>query len=124
MNFRFRIAAVATASALLSPVALSAGPMLTAQQSHQQERAHCMSGKSQQDKNTCLKEAQAAYQESRRNALGSQSSAELSTNAMDRCKSQPASDRASCIDRINGSGSSEGSVKEGGIIRRTETKVP
>ena len=83
-----------------------------------------MSGKSQQDKATCLKEAKAAYQESRRSGLGTQGDAQLSSNATQRCRAQPVADRAACVDRIVGAGTSEGSVKGGGVIRRTESKVP
>jgi hypothetical protein len=83
-----------------------------------------MSGKSHQDQATCLKEAQAAYQESRRDGLGTQGDAQLSTNATDRCGAQPVADRAACVERVTGAGSSEGSVGGGGLIRRSETTVP
>ena len=111
--------------ALAAPIAWAAGDKATteAQQRYQQERARCMSGQSQQDKATCLKEAHAAYQESRRGGLASQGDAQLSTNATERCSAQPAADRAACVDRITGAGSSEGSVKGGGLMRQTETKT-
>jgi hypothetical protein len=119
-----RIATIATFAALLAPAAWSAGKASPEQQNHQRERAHCMSGKSQQDRATCLKEADAAYQESRRSGLGTQGDGRLSNNATDRCRAQPAADRAACVDRIVGAGTSEGSVKGGGMIRRTETRTP
>ncbi len=94
-----------------------------AQRQYQQERAHCTSGQSHQDRATCLKEAQAAYQEARRDALGSTGSGQLARNATERCKAQPAADRDACVQRVLGAGNSEGSVKGGGVIRRTETTV-
>jgi hypothetical protein len=124
MNIVIRTATLASIALALSPTAWSAGKASQAQQDYQQERAHCMSGKSQQDRATCLKEAQAAYQESRRDGLKTQGDAQLSNNATDRCGAQPAADKAACVDRVTGAGSSEGSVKGGGMIHRTETRTP
>lgn len=118
------IAAIASLAAALSPTALAAEKATQAQQDYQKERAHCNSGKSQQDRATCLKEAQAAYQESRRGGLNTQGDAQLSGNATDRCRAQPEADRAACVARVTGTGTSEGSVHGGGMIHRTETKVP
>lgn len=95
-----------------------------AQQQYQQERQHCISGQSQQDRATCLKEAQSAYQEARKSGLGTQTTAELSSNATQRCNAQPAADRAACMDRLTQPGAASGSVKAGGLIRETETKLP
>lgn len=124
MHFTARLVALAALASLASPAAWSAGKVSPEQQNYRQERAHCMSGKSQQDKATCLKEAEAAYQESRRAGLSTQGDSQLSRNATDRCGAQPLADRAACMDRIKGAGTSEGSVMGGGVIRRTEQKVP
>jgi hypothetical protein len=85
------------------------------------DRAHCNSGASQQDRATCLKEASAAYAEARRGALDKEPGDALARNAVQRCDAQPAADRDACIQRIRGAGTSEGSVKGGGVIHRTET---
>ena len=95
-----------------------------AQQRHQQERAHCMSGKSHQDQATCLREADNAYDAAKKGALASGAGSDLQKNATARCEAQPAADRAACVERILGAGSTEGSVKGGGLIRQTETKLP
>ena len=113
--FRLALATLVTLAAAGSPVAWSAEP---------QERAHCLSGRSQQDTATCLQEAQAAGQESRRGGLGTAGDAQLAGNATDRCRAHPEADRAACIERITGAGTAEGSVEAGGLIRRTEIRVP
>lgn len=94
-----------------------------AQQRYQQERARCLSGQSNQDRATCLREANAALQEARRNRLDTGAGPSLQANATARCKAQPAADRAACVQRITGAGTTQGSVEAGGLIRQTETPV-
>jgi hypothetical protein len=94
-----------------------------AQQRYRQERARCMSGQSNQDRATCLREAAAALQEARRNRLETGAGANLEANATARCEAQPAADRAACVQRIQGAGSTQGSVGGGGLIREAETPV-
>jgi hypothetical protein len=107
-----------------TPAAWSAGKATTqAHQQYQQERAYCMSGKSQQDRATCLKEAGAAYDEARRGGLNNKAGSDFSQNAVERCSAQPAADRDACVQRIMGAATTQGSVKGGGLIRETETKV-
>lgn len=109
------LATLVTLGATASPGAWSADA---------QERAHCRSGNSQQDEATCLKEVQAAGQESRRDGLGTAGDAQLTGNAVERCRAHPEADRAACIERITGAGAAQGSVEGGGLIRRTETRTP
>lgn len=94
-----------------------------AQADYQRERARCLRGESQQPRDTCLKEAAAAYAEARRGGLGGANPAELARNATQRCAAQPPADRDACVQRILGAGNTEGSVGGGGLIRRSETKV-
>ena len=94
-----------------------------AQQRYNQERAHCMSGESSQDRATCLREARAALQEARRNRLQTGVGVNLEANATVRCNAQPAADRDACVQRIRGSGTTRGSVSGGGLIREVETPV-
>jgi hypothetical protein len=123
MKFIQAFGAIALVLAAI-PAAWSAGKaMPQAQQQYQQERAYCMSGKSQQDRATCLKEAGAAYDEARRGGLNNKAAADYSQNATERCNAQPPADRDACIQRIVGAGATQGSVKGGGLIRETETKV-
>lgn len=124
MNCLQRIGAVALALTL-APAAWAGGNkgMSQAQQHYQQQRAYCLSGQSQQDRATCLKEAGAAYQEARSGRLDNSGGNNFDQNATQRCNAQPPADREACVQRILGAGSAQGSVKGGGIIRQTETKV-
>jgi hypothetical protein len=104
--------------------AAGGGPLADAKTQYKEERAYCTSGQSQQDRATCLKEAENAYSEARRGALNNSGAGRnLAQNATERCNAQPAADREACVQRITGASSSEGSVKGGGIIRQTETTV-
>jgi hypothetical protein len=113
-------------AALLSAVAMpmwaAGNPSPEARQRYEAERARCMSGESRQDRATCLREAGAALDESRRGGLATPRGA-LSDNAVARCDAQPPADRAACVARIQGAGKTQGSVEGGGVIRETETKV-
>lgn len=124
MNATQRIAACALALAI-APAAWSAGnkAVSDAQRTYNQERAHCMSGQSNQDRATCLKEAGAALAEAKKSNLGTSGDASKSSNALARCNAQPAADQQACIQRIQGAGATEGSVQGGGLIRSTETPV-
>lgn len=91
--------------------------------SYKSEVQACMSGRTQQDQATCLKEARNAQADKRRGLLESQ--ANLQANAVARCNVfTGAEDKAACESRIMGAGSAEGSVAGGGIIRELETVVP
>lgn len=119
-----RTLALSIAIAVL-PTAWAAGnkEVSQAQQRYNQEKARCMTGQSHQDRTTCLKEAGAALQESKRGGLATQKSG-LNANATARCDAQPTADRADCIARIQGAGATSGSVEGGGVIRKTETVIP
>ena len=122
MNCTRKIRALALAFAVV-PAAWSAGSQSqsAAQRQFQQERAYCLSGQSQQDRATCPKEANNAYNDARRGALNNTGSTNLSQNALERCKAQPAADQDACVRRIMGAGASDGSVKGGGLLREAES---
>ncbi|PFH04625.1 hypothetical protein BCF11_5409 [Collimonas sp. PA-H2] len=88
---------------------------------YQEERARCISGQSNQDRATCLKEAGAALQEARRGRLHDDQAADQA-NALLRCNALPVDDRDACQRRMNGEGTTSGSALEGGISR--ELSVP
>ena len=89
---------------------------------YQQEVQACMSGRTQQDQATCLKEARNAQGDKRRGVLDTQG--DLQANALARCNAfAPGEDRAACRARVQGYGSVEGSVAGGGLIREVETVV-
>lgn len=87
-----------------------------------QERANCMSGNSNQDRATCLREAGAAKQESQRGNL--RDSGNYGTNASQRCAALPADEKGDCERRSMGEGSVSGSVGSGGVVRELVTPVP
>ena len=90
--------------------------------SYQSEVRACMTGKTQEDQATCLKEARNAAAEKSRGRLNAYG--EHEQNAMARCDvHMSAEDRAACEARILGYGSVDGSVAGGGLIRETETVV-
>lgn len=74
-----------------------------------------------QDVATCAKEAGAAKAEARRGLLNN-GDADYARNARARCDALPASDRQDCRARIDGQGTTRGSVKEGGIYRELITR--
>ncbi len=94
----------------------------SAQRIYQQDRAACMSGQTNQDRATCLREAGAALQEARRGGLDDRQS-EYERNRLLRCDNQPAADREDCVRRMSGEGTTSGSVAGGGIYRELVTPV-
>ena len=85
------------------------------------ERAACMSGNTQQDRDTCLREANNAAADKRAGKLDSGN--DYAANALARCDVLTGEDKAACQARIVGYGSTAGSVAGGGVIRQVETVV-
>jgi hypothetical protein len=108
---------------LLVASTASAGAMSEAQQRYSQERAVCLSGQSNQDRATCLKEAGAALGEARRNNLGATNAREMGSNRMVRCDALPAADRDDCVLRMQGEGATTGSAQQGGVLRELSRPV-
>lgn len=114
----------ATASLLMAGTAVAAGARASqAQQRYQQERAVCLSGESNQDRATCLREAGAALQEARRGGLDSGGAPEFERNRTIRCNALPAGDREDCERRMQGEGVTTGSAQQGGVLRELSTPV-
>jgi hypothetical protein len=88
--------------------------------SFQQEVQACMTGKTQQDQATCLREARNANADKRRGLLGTEGS--LEANATARCQVFKAGEeKAACEARVMGMGNTSGSVAGGGLLREVET---
>ncbi|MDO8419071.1 MAG: hypothetical protein Q7S90_03455 [Rubrivivax sp.] len=118
--------AATTTCALLLCVAARAEPagsaeLKAAQSRHAQEVALCKSGQSNQDRATCLREAGAALVEARRGGLGA-GTAEHAANQIKRCDPLPTDQRQDCIARMQGQGTTSGSVAGGGIYRELVTR--
>ena len=86
-----------------------------------QERAKCLSGESNQDRTTCLKEAGAARDQARRGQLGV-ADTDLTRNAKARCDALAGDEARDCRARMNGAGTTSGSAAAGGIYRETVTR--
>ena len=114
----------AAANLLVATAAFAAGNLsrADAQAAYNADRAACMRGDSNQDRATCLKEAGAARQEALRGGLND-GQADYGRNQRLRCNSQPAEDRPDCLRRMNGEGTTTGSVQGGGIYRELVTPV-
>ena len=106
-------------SVLVCESAFAATPEEVAR--YQQERAVCTSGQSNQDRATCLREAGAAFAQAKQQGADD-SSAQLALNATKRCERLPDPDRRDCVARIQGQGTTSGSVAGGGIYRELVTR--
>ena len=95
-----------------------------AQATYRIERDNCLSGRTHQDRATCLREAGAAYAEARQGRLGSDAdAATLRANALQRCQRQPPADRPDCERLARGEGRQVGSVAEGAVIKELVTRT-
>lgn len=125
-HFRFTTACCGLlGTAMLSvPLAAIAAPKPDAiQETYLKEREACLTGRSAQDRATCLKEAGAARQEARRGTLDSRVDArQLTENALARCRAVHTEDRADCERLALGDGRSSGSVAEGAVLKELVTR--
>lgn len=89
---------------------------------YEKERAVCLSGKSNQDQATCLKEAGAAREEAKRGQLND-GPVQYRKNQLERCDKLPPNDMEECRARIK-HGEVSGTPEAGGVIRELRTVVP
>ena len=119
-----RLALCATGALLCASPAQAAdkGNASDIQSVYQRDRAACLRGDTNQERATCLQEAGAARQESGRGGLTKNSDqAQFERNRLLRCDNQSPQDREDCIRRMNGEGTTSGSVQSGGIYRELVT---
>ena len=90
--------------------------------SYQHEVNACMTGQTQQDRDTCLLEARNARADKQRGVLDN-AGAQFQANATARCDALAGEDKAACHARLLGYGESTGSVAGGGVLREVETVV-
>ncbi len=86
------------------------------------EMAACRSGKTQQDRETCMREVRSAQAEKRAGKLDN-TQGQSSANAVQRCEVFKGEEKVACQARIAGVGNNQGSVAGGGVIREVETVV-
>ncbi|MBC5785445.1 hypothetical protein H8N03_21030 [Ramlibacter sp. USB13] len=89
---------------------------------YRSEVRDCLSGWSQQDKATCLKEARHARAAERRGQL-EKTGEDYAANALARCEPFAGENRIACQARVMGIGGSSGSIAGGGLLRWVETVV-
>lgn len=112
---------LALGAMLVAAAAVAAPATSDARMRYEQERAACMSGQTQQDRATCLREAGAAYAQAGKRGADA-SSAEQQRNASKRCEPLPDAERRDCVARMQGQGTTSGSVAGGGISRELVTR--
>ncbi len=116
---------VGVAAGYAAEPAHAADAASAAKSTYLKERADCESGRTAEDRATCLKEAGAAQDERKRNRLDNAGS--MRQNAIERCNSVAPKDKSDCLARIEGPSKSNqttttsGSVAGGGVIRETTT---
>jgi len=119
----FGVTALLAMGAATAQIATAAGVTgIDNSGSYQSEVHACLSGHTQQDQATCLKEARNAQADKRRGVLDTQG--DLQANAESRCSVfQAGEDKAACQARAMGMGNIDGSVAAGGLLRESETVV-
>lgn len=113
-------AAVGLLSLSASAMAATGAASTEIEARYAQDRAKCLSGLSNQDRATCLKEAGAARAAARQGQL-EDAGASKKHNATLRCEALTGDDAKDCRSRVNGSGTVSGSVEAGGVLRETVT---
>lgn len=83
----------------------------------------CLNGNTQQDRDTCLREARNARADKQRALLDNNAQAGFDANAAARCDVLTGEDKAACKVRVMGFGNTTGSVAGGGVLREVETVV-
>jgi hypothetical protein len=119
--FSFGAAALLAVTAATAQVATGTTG-IDASGSYQQEVNACMTGKTQQDQATCLREARNAQADKKRGVLDN-AHAQFDANAKARCDVLAGEEKAACEARLMGYGSTSGSVAAGGVLREVETVV-
>lgn len=90
--------------------------------SYESEVQACLTGSTQQDRETCLREARNAKAEKQRGVLDN-AGARFEANQVARCDALAGDDKAACQARMMGYGRTSGSVAGGGVLREVETVV-
>lgn len=102
----------------------AAATSVAAEKAHyQRERARCMKLRDHGQRADCLSEASTAHVA----ALPPVPDADpgrYARNAVERCKALQEPDRGDCVQRMQGRGTTRGSVAGGGIYRELVTVVP
>ncbi len=93
----------------------------SAAQRYQREQAQCMKVRNEDDRANCLSESSTRYAQTQP-SRPEEAADILARNALKRCEPLPEGERSDCIARIQGKGSTSGSVAAGGIYRELVTR--
>jgi hypothetical protein len=122
-----RLLALCAAAATAWAGAVSAANTQQASAIHQrylQDQAACMKVSDADKRKTCLREAGAAQAEARHGTLA-EPQANYEKNRLARCSVyKDPKEREYCVRRMNGEGTTSGSVEEGAIVRSLTVPVP
>jgi hypothetical protein len=117
----FGVAALLAVTAATAQVATGTTG-IDATGNYQHEVQSCLTGQTQQDRETCLREARNAQADKKRGLLDN-AQGRFDTNAVARCDALAGEDKAACKARVMGFGNTTGSVAGGGVLREVETVV-
>lgn len=98
--------------------------LLELQARYLQDLRECEIEQATQDLAACQREARNALAEAKRNVLSDAPGTPYESNQFERCRAFKGDDRAACIARLRGEGSSTGDVSSGGILREIVRPVP
>jgi hypothetical protein len=90
---------------------------------YQRERSACLDGRSGQAREPCLREAAAARAQAHLEGLDT-APQDYESNATRRCAALGDEERTACLARMQGQGTTSGSVAGGGIYRELTTREP
>ncbi len=90
------------------------------QRRYEADRQVCLSGKSNQTFDSCIKEAKAALKQPT-GAISAVGAEQFQRNAMLRCDALTGDERTACVGRMHGEGTVSGSVAGGGVLREIVT---
>ena len=117
----FGAIALLAVGAATAQVAISGTTGIDATGNFQYEVQSCLNVRSQQDRDTCLREARNARADKQRGVLDN--GATYQANARARCEVLQGEEKAACEARMMGYGNVSGSVEGGGVLREVETVV-
>ncbi len=119
----FGAAALLAMTAATAQVAMPGSTGIDATGNYLSEVQACNSGRTQQDRDTCLREARNARAERQHGSLDNAMNRQFQSNAAARCEPLSGEEKAACQARVMGYGEASGSVAGGGVLRQVETVV-
>ncbi|MDP1901862.1 MAG: hypothetical protein Q8K96_15610 [Rubrivivax sp.] len=113
-------AALAAGEASAPPQRVTKAKQAELRALQQRELAACRTGQTGQELSACVREAHASYAEALRGGLDD-GGAPYAANARQRCEALSGSDRSDCLARVDGHGTTSGSVESSGVLRELKT---